>query len=271
MTALPLMAVLLAINALPQQAEIAARQRAVTVVDTDLSTGTVTVTGPDRSTASAPGSTLKPMLLVIALRMGVITPQTRVACRGSLRVAGRNLTCAHPVSLGVLDAEEALAYSCNSYFARVAEQFSPAALHNGLQQFGLRTDGWTGSPERRILLALGLNGVVVTPVQLAHAYAELSRSLERPDSASETIRAGLLGSVVYCMAHAALTPGFVVSGKTGTAHDPAPMLQHGWFAGYASAQTTGVPATHVIVVYAPGGNGNDAAAGARLYLQSRRW
>ncbi len=250
--------------------EVAARP-AVTIVDVDLATGKIAVDGPDRESASAPGSTLKPFILLTALRVGLVRPDTRVACTGTLRIAGRNLTCAHPSSLRILDAQEALAYSCNSYFARIAQQMPPLALQEGLQQFGIHSVALAASPNQRVLLALGLDRVALTPLQLAHAYAELARVLLQAGPQSETVRAGLIDSVAYGMAHAAQTSGLTLGGKTGTAHDPAPILQHGWFAGIVFTSAAEAKATHVVVVYAPGGNGNDAATAAHVYMRSMHW
>ena len=243
----------------------------VTLVDIDLASGGIHVTGPDRNLPSQPGSTLKPMVLLTAMQLGVITPQTRVACNGSLHIAGRNLACAHPVALGVLDPEEALAYSCNTYFARVAQQLPPSALEASLQRYGIGALQPVRSPADRVLFALGLEHVAVTPLQLAHAYARFARDLASDSRTGDLLREGLLGSVTYGMAHGALTPGLLLGGKTGTAHDRAPLLQHGWFAGIAFASGNPAGAVHVVVVYAPGGNGNDAALAAHQYLQRRRW
>lgn len=248
---------------------LAAPQRPLTLVDVNLTTGNSLIIGPDRAIASKPGSTLKPFLLLTALRLGAVTSGTRVACTGTLRIAGRNLACSHPASLGVLDAREALAYSCNTYFARVAQQLPTSALQNALQRYGIRSEPIAGAPDQRVLLALGLEHVALTPVQLAHAYAALARTLSNGGPQGDAVRAGLLDSVAYGMAHAAQTAGLTLGGKTGTAHDPAPMLQHGWFAGIVFSSGSPARATHVVVVYAPGGNGNDAANAAHQYLQSR--
>src|SRR5215469_9670402 len=64
-----------------------------------------------------PGSAVKPMLLEYALDHGVVRPETKVYCRRSLHVAGRNLVCTHPPDQPLMDAESALAESCNTWFA----------------------------------------------------------------------------------------------------------------------------------------------------------
>lgn len=247
------------------------QSRPATIVDVNVETGSVRVSGPDRDFASSPGSTLKPFVLFTALKLGVLTPGTRIVCRGTLHLRGRNLTCSHPASLGVLDAEEALAYSCNTYFGQIAQQLSPAALHTGLEEFRFHPDFAVTTPEARMLLVLGLQNVSTTPLQLAQSYVELARALQQGGSSAETVRLGLLGSVTYGMAHAAQSAGLALGGKTGTAHGPAPMLQHGWFAGIVFSSRSDTRATHVLVVYAPSGSGNDAALAAHNYLRGRHW
>lgn len=245
--------------------------RTATIVDDERVTSQARVIGRDAAKASTPGSTLKPFVVLTAMQQGVLTPQTRIACTRSLRVAGRNLACTHPASINVLDAEQALAYSCNTYFARVSQQLHTSALREGLQRFGIHTQGDIDTPDLRILLALGLQGVRTTPVELARAYARLAGVLQQSDPQAEAIRAGLLGSVSYGMAHAAQTSGVTLGGKTGTAHDPATMLQHGWFAGIVFATSPTSKSQRIVVVYAPGGSGYDAALAAHDYLKSMPW
>ena len=258
-----------AVTVLPGRAFGARPRRSqLTIIDMDLVTGAMRVSGPDRSRASTPGSALKPLILLTALRLRAATPQTRIACNGSFTLAGRNLTCAHPASLGVLDAQEALAYSCNRYFATIAQQLTASEFQEALQRFGLHVSGPGNVPSERALMALGLDGIRVTPMELASAYAKLATALGSSDAAAMVTRRGMLDSVSYGMARAAQTLPLVLGGKTGTAHDPAPMLQHGWFAGIVFSADRLPKPLRVLVVYAPGGNGNDAAFAAHHYLQS---
>ncbi len=243
--------------------------RSVTVVDVDLSSGSVTVIGPYRSVASLPGSTLKPFLLSTALRLGIAHVQTKIDCSGRLQLGGRNLACAHPSSLRVLDAREALAYSCNSYFAKLAEQMPPSALVDGLRHYGIAVDTAPSDPQQRALEALGLERIRVTPLQLAQAYVILAREWNRQGTGADAVRDGLLDSVTYGMANAAKTPLLKLAGKTGTAHDPAPRRQHGWFAGMVFGGPSSSHVSRVVVLYVPGGSGADAAAAAHVFLQGR--
>jgi beta-lactamase class D len=222
---------------------------------------------------SAPGSTLKPLFLMAALEKGLIRENSTVVCRRHLRIAGRNLDCTHPLDQSVFTAETALAYSCNSYFASVATRFTPQQAAAVLREdgFGTRSGLLPGeasglvrnpaSEQELQLLVLGLEGVAVTPVQLARAYVILSHQLPR----ELAVRRGLEGSVAYGMAHNAATPGLAISGKTGTASDPGQSWTHGWFAGIASRNKEKI----VIVIYVPRGNGADAAQLAHRFFS--RW
>jgi cell division protein FtsI/penicillin-binding protein 2 len=221
-------------------------------------------------TASAPGSTLKPLFLMTALREGRVRAETTVVCHGDLRIAGRDVACTHPRQQNVFDAERALAYSCNTWFANLAQRFSPAEAMEVLRAagFGSRTGLMPGESAGTIrmpgkaaevqLLVLGLENVVVTPVQLARAYFRLSQGM----NAEPVVQRGLEGSVRYGMAHEAMTAVMTIAGKTGTASDPGEAWTHGWFAGIASHGSGRV----VVVIYVPRGNGADAAALAHRFF-----
>ena len=165
---------------------------------------------------AAPGSVLKPFFLLAALEASSVREGTEIECRGDLSVAGRNLACTHPRRLTVFAARDALAYSCNTYFAHVAEATSSAVLVRGLEEFGLHGAGVELTPEARVLLVLGLRGVQVTPLQLAFAYRQLAVRFAKASDAHQPlgiVRDGLAGSVEFGMADNASVPGLVVEGK----------------------------------------------------------
>ncbi len=223
-------------------------------------------------TASAPGSTLKPFFLTAALRQGRVSAQATVLCHGDLRIAGRDLACTHPREDNVLDSERALAYSCNTWFANLAQRFTPNEAAGVLRGYGFggRTgllreeamgDVRTPRDETEVQLqVLGLRDVAITPLQLAQAYARLASELD----AVPVVRRGLEGSVAYGMAHGAATSGMTIAGKTGTASDPGEAWTHGWFAGFATRRGERV----VVVIYVPHGNGADAALLAHRFFVS---
>jgi cell division protein FtsI/penicillin-binding protein 2 len=222
--------------------------------------------GP-QSILAAPGSTLKPFILDAALTARVIGQDATIHCDGHLVIQGHNLACTHPRDIVDLDARQALANSCNTYFAALARRMSAENLRQGLRSYDLALSQHNlqlDAPDNRALLALGLQGVRTSPRQLALAYRKLALAVPP----ASPIRAGLLQSVQTGMAHAAFIPGLILAGKTGTVDDPGGR-SHGWFAGilYRGDPASAVPST-VLVIYLPSGNGNDAAALARrFYIQ----
>jgi penicillin-binding protein 2 len=65
------------------------------------------------STRQPPGSTFKPVMGLIGLDLGIITPETRVFCSGGF-FKGRLYKCTG--SHGSVNLEEAILHSCNTYF-----------------------------------------------------------------------------------------------------------------------------------------------------------
>ncbi len=200
--------------------------------------------------ATAPGSLLKPLLLAYALQHRLVTANTEVYCRRSLRVKGRPLPCSHPDDRPLLDAERALAESCNTWFASLARRMSPQDLQAALQASGLtgfKSD--FADADTRILTVLGLEHIAATPMQMALAY----RGLLLREPPTGPVRKGLLGSVSYGMANNARVPGVDVLGKSGTARAPGEWWTEGWFAG-------GVPGRYILTVRVPRGDGGVASA-----------
>jgi cell division protein FtsI/penicillin-binding protein 2 len=224
-----------------------------------------------RRTLAAPGSTLKPIVLYTLVASGRWNPQQRIACDRKLVVAGHRLACTHPPA-PPFDAREALAWSCNSYFAQVARTLKPGDLGRLLRPTGLLsvTDLATApeheasanfreptTTEAEQLALLGVDGVLITPLELAVAYRWLAQQLAaNPQTkATQVIDAGLADSAGFGMARQATHSGASVAGKTGTAEGTASTQSHGWFAGLAPAVKPQV----VVVIYLPAGRGSDAA------------
>jgi stage II sporulation protein D len=217
---------------------------------------------------SAPGSILKPLFLAAALQQHQLQPRTKVFCRRDLRIAagGRdwNLACTHPQTDIAFDAQDALAYSCNRYFAALADRISPEEARTILEHYGLGQPKTPETREEKELLVLGLTGIAVSPMQIATAYRKLA--LELDDGRLEAVREGLYNSVRYGMAHNASLPGMEIAGKTGTASDTMQGSSHGWFAGVGAFDHEEV----VVVIYLPRGNGADAARLAQHFFLSTR-
>lgn len=244
--------------------------RGPSVVLMDVPSGNVLFSAGDRDVMSTPGSALKLFVLMAALDARIIDAHQTIACRGSLVVAGHNLACSHPRDVTVLDARQALAESCNSYFAKLAQRMPDATLANGLRKFGVMPARVSEGADARVLLALGMQGVAVSPRGLAEAYRKMALRMDASgDEASRVVADGMVQSVLTGMAHAARIDGMMLGGKTGTVDDGGGR-SHGWFAGIVFSGALPNSAKQVLVVYMPNGNGNDAATFARQVLISRR-
>jgi cell division protein FtsI/penicillin-binding protein 2 len=224
-------------------------------------------------TLAAPGSTLKPLLLYGLIAGGRWDPDRRVACHRILVVAGHSLACTHPPA-PPFDAREALTWSCNTYFAAVARSLEPEELGRLLRPTGLlAVTGLAGNAapneaaaefrepanaEAGQLAFLGVEGIRVTPLELASAYRWLALQLAaHPGTqAAQVVRAGMEDSAGFGMARQAGLGAVPVAGKTGTAESEASRQSHGWFAGIAPIEKPQV----IVVVYLPAGRGADAAS-----------
>jgi cell division protein FtsI/penicillin-binding protein 2 len=221
---------------------------------------------------AAPGSTLKPLVLYNLVAAGRWNPNRHIACDRKLVVAGRSLACTHPAA-PPFDAREALTWSFNSYFANVAQSIEPRELGRLLRPTGLlavtglASDGASteaaaefrepANTAQSQLALLGVEGIRITPLELAAAYRWLALQMAaHSDSrASQVVRAGIEDSASFGMARQVAVAGVSIAGKTGTAEGTASGQAHGWFAGLAPAEKSQV----VLVVYLPAGRGADAA------------
>jgi peptidoglycan glycosyltransferase len=219
-------------------------------------------------TLAAPGSTLKSLVLYGLIASGRWDPSRRIACSRKLRVADRSLACSHPPA-DPMDARQALAWSCNTYFATVAATLAPGELRrllgptSLLGQTGLARDEAVAefrvprNADEAVLALLGVDGIRVTPLELAAGYRWLAMQLaaHSDSAAAQVVQAGLDDSASFGIAAAASLGGVAVAGKTGTANLGAGTPSHGWFVGLAPA---GKPIA-VVAVYLPAGHGANAA------------
>lgn len=218
---------------------------------------------------AAPGSAIKPFVLQLLLETGAIGPGDSIACRRRLMIAGRNLNCSHPPEFTTFNAEEALALSCNTYFVTAAERLKPGELERRFKELGFtrpsgllpaegegHVDTARSAPERQ-LMAIGVSGVEVTPLELASAYLQLARiDPASANAAQKVVLAGLREATDYGLAQNAKPDHLSAAGKTGTASDPADPRTHAWFAGFAPAEKPEI----VALVFVERGRGSVEAA-----------
>jgi len=239
------------------------------IVILDIATGRLLAAShlqDDSRTLAAPGSTLKPLVLYGLIASGRWDSARRIACNRKLRIAGRSLNCSHPAA-DPMDARQALAWSCNSYFAAVGGTLTPGELRSLLAptgllgQTGLATSEATAefrephTPDENRLALLGVDGIRVTPLELALAYRWLALKLDSNTSGAQVVRAGLADSASFGIAGAAALGGVPVAGKTGTANLGPGTPSHGWFAGLVPSDKPSA----ILVVYLPAGHGANAA------------
>jgi len=220
-----------------------------------------------------PGSSVKTFTLMALLESGKINDQTTLMCRRSLSVGGHQLNCTHPDMKQPFDPATALAYSCNTYFARLATRLSPSELRDSFVKFGFSSPSGLAPKEATgsVVLAqtqaelqmeaIGEGGVHITPLELLRAYQSVAILAQKHDPRLAPVFAGLEGSVSYGMGHLARPDSSMsVAGKTGTSLVEEGTWRHGWFAGYAPAERPEV----VFVIFLEKGHGpTDAASVAR--------
>jgi membrane peptidoglycan carboxypeptidase len=262
----------LALAETPPQAALSSALQSTPAVGVvvDVTSGRLlaTVNG-EEAQLSTPGSILKPLFLAAALEQKEVLPQTTVFCRRTLYITDQsrewNMACTHPQTNVAFAAREALAYSCNRYFAELADRIPPPRAAAILAHYGLVPLHPPQSREQKELLVLGVEGILVSPAQMATAYRKLALELDHAPAPLDAVRQGLRDSVSYGMAHDAAVPGLEIAGKTGTASDPGKTWSHGWFAGTSYLDHQEV----VLVIYVPRGNGADAARLAERFFNHR--
>ncbi len=213
-----------------------------------------------------PGSVFKMMTATAALELGTVTPSTRIKDVGTLKLDGgrTKIDNADRKGMGAMSFQDAIAYSRNVVAAKVAlglgdsTRASSATLYEMWMRLGygaltgIDTAGEVPgivrdpalTPWREIDLANGAfgQGVAVTPIQLATAFAALANggTLVHPhvvqgigdedvtvDPPTTVINDSLSRTLVKMMRHVVtevpfyrdrtLVPGYDVGGKTGTA------------------------------------------------------
>jgi stage II sporulation protein D len=123
---------------------------------------------------------------------------------------------------GQVDAQKALAYSCNVYFRQLSEQTSPEVFQRVLKQFGILTEGEQLNDQQllRKLMVGATMEFKVSPQRMLHAYTSFFNNANHFSVASEVrslIRNGLAEGAKYgTSTEARLQAGVPLLGKTGT-------------------------------------------------------
>jgi cell division protein FtsI/penicillin-binding protein 2 len=228
-----------------------------------------------------PGSTFKLVTISGALSTGLVSPGTKFVLPYSIPVADRTVHDAEPRGTETLTVSEILSHSSNVGAVTIAERLGAPALMDWIQKFGfgqqtgidfpgespgqvLPLDKWSGSTIGNVPIG---QGIAVTPIQLASAYAAIANGgiwtqphlVERVGGSSprklahRRIVSPAVDAVLKTMltgvvdehggtGNAAAIPGYTVAGKTGTAQKPGP---NGYTTGKYVASFVGmVPVAH---------------------------
>ncbi len=204
-----------------------------------------------------PGSTFKLVTVAAALSERLVSPQTAFTLPYSIRVADRVIHDAHPRGTERLTVAQILSRSSNIGAITLAELLGRERLASWISRFGfgrltgidfpgespgivLPADRWSGSTIGTVPIG---QGIAVTPVQMAAAYAAIANHgvwiqphlvdhvggkgrprQERRSIVSRAIAAELVTMLKDVVAEGtgelAAVPGYQVAGKTGTAAKP---------------------------------------------------
>ena len=228
-----------------------------------------------------PGSTFKLVTISAALQSGIVTPSTKFRLPYSIRVADRVIHDAEPRPTEWMTVSQILARSSNVGAITIARLLGPTRLAAWIQRYGfgkltgidfpgesqgivLPVDKWSGSTIGNVPIG---QGIAVTPIQLATAYAAIANGgvwvqphlvkrvgghvesgfahrrivLPNVDAELKTMLTGVVDEH-GATGNAAAIPGYSVAGKTGTAQKPGP---NGYIDGAYVASFVGmVPVKH---------------------------
>ena len=205
-----------------------------------------------------PGSTFKLVTVAAALSEGLVSPSTRFTLPYSIHVADRVIHDAEPRGTQTMTVVRILAQSSNVGAITLAELLGKHRLMSWIARFGfgrrtginfpgesggivLPADRWSGSTIGNVPIG---QGIAVTPVQMASAYAAIAnrglwlrphlvarvgerRTTVEPRRIVSTriarqLVAMLRNVVLEGTGTLAAIPGYHVAGKTGTAAKPDP-------------------------------------------------
>jgi penicillin-binding protein 2 len=155
-----------------------------------------------------PGSTIKPLVALAALQLGVTTPEARRLCRGAFQLPGSSHRYRDwkKGGHGSVDMHMSIAVSCDVYFYGVSSEMGIDRMHDVLAQFGLGekvgidiagerrgllpSTAWKREafkqksaqvwfPGETVIAGIGQGYMLATPLQLAHATAAVAMRGQR--------------------------------------------------------------------------------------------
>ncbi len=173
-----------------------------------------------------PGSTIKPMLALVALAEGYRDPGQTIYCRGSYRLSANSRLFRDwkREGHGTLTIQDAIAESCDVYFYQLARDMDIEGIHEGLVRFGfgaasgidiagerpgiVPSRAWKRSafsdpaqqpwfPGETVVTGIGQGSLVASPLQLAQATAQIAmRGMRYKPRLVEAIRDPVSGRLM---------------------------------------------------------------------------
>lgn len=268
--------------------------------------------------AYPPGSVIKPLLAWAGLESGEITEATTFDCPGYVEIGNGRWRCWETWGHGSVNVRDAIAHSCNVYFIRLGQRLGFNPIYNFCVRAGFgRATGievpgesaglfptphwkrqrYAGRPEESgwypgdtANLSIGQGYLLVTPLQVACAYATLAAGGVavrphlvdavvdpgmRPEDAtlgrgaevveripmSESTRRILAESLSAAVregtAQKAWIPELPLAAKTGSAETGRDGPTHAWLAGFGPVDA---PKYAFCVMLEEAGHGGAAAA-----------
>lgn len=215
--------------------------------------------------AYAPGSIFKIITAAAALESGKCTANQKFQCTGEVTVEGVTLSCtaAPEGGHGLLDMKEAMAVSCNCYFAQLGDMIGSQAIIREGSKLGLGEKTFEKFPEETAgnlpeeeqtgpwdvsNLSIGQGQILTTPIQMAVVTAAVSNGgflvepklfLEEEESRKRVMDEEMAEEILEMLK--AVTEsgmardswGMPVWGKTGTAEagSGGEDIKNCWFTG----------------------------------------
>ncbi|GAB4368670.1 MAG: penicillin-binding protein 2 [Deltaproteobacteria bacterium] len=147
--------------------------------------------------AYAPGSTVKPLLVLEALESGLQGPRETVFCGGDYVLGNRTFRCWKEEGHGRVDMYKAVVQSCDVYFYTLGRKLDPDRLAEHEREMGLGVETGIDLPGERkglvpdttwkrevrksrwqeyenVLLGIGQGAIHVTPIGMLSAYATIA-------------------------------------------------------------------------------------------------
>jgi len=145
----------------------------------------------------SPGSTFKMVVLLAALEKGVITPSSKIFCKGYIELGNARFHCWKKYGHGNVDAKRAIIQSCDVYFYEIARRTGIDRIAAMANQFGLGAKLGIDLPGEKsglmptkrwkrgaldapwhqgetLIAGIGQGYVLATPLQLAVMTARLA-------------------------------------------------------------------------------------------------